>query len=63
MAEDSSHPKLEREMRMPDLGSMTMDQLGELFAGTVICAVLIFVLIIVYFMLSRRSRSWLKGLN
>ena len=40
---------------MPDLGSMTIDQLGQLLAGTIICAVLILVLIIVYFVLSRRS--------
>ncbi len=40
---------------MPDLGSMSVDQLGQLLAGAVICAVLIFVLIIVYFVLSRRG--------
>ncbi len=40
---------------MPDLGSMTMEQLGQLFAGAIICAVLIFVLIIVYYVLSRRG--------
>jgi hypothetical protein len=42
-------------MGMPDLGSMSVDQLGQFLAGTVICAVLIFVLIIVYFVLSRQS--------
>ena len=40
---------------LPDFSSMTIDQLGQLLAGTVICAVLILVLIIAYFVLSRQS--------
>jgi len=42
-------------MPVQQLGSMSVEQLGQLLAGTIICAVLIFVLIIVYFVLSRRS--------
>jgi hypothetical protein len=42
-------------MRMPDLSAMTTEQIGQLFVGAVICAVLIFVLIVVYYVLSRQS--------
>ncbi len=40
---------------MPNLSTMTTEQIGQLFAATVICAVLLIVLIIVYYVLSRRS--------
>ena len=40
---------------LPDFSSMTIDQLGQLLAGTVICAVLILVLIIAYYALARQS--------
>ncbi len=39
----------------PNLGGMTTEQIGQLFAGALICSVLIFVLIVVYFVLSRQS--------
>jgi hypothetical protein len=43
-------------MRMlPDFNSMPIEQLGQFLAGTIICAVLILVLIIAYYVLSRRS--------
>jgi hypothetical protein len=40
---------------MPGLNNLTLDQLGALVAGAVICAVLIFVLIIAYVVLARRN--------
>jgi len=42
---------------MPQLDTMSVEQLGQLLAGTVICAVLVLVLIIVYVVLSRQSRQ------
>jgi hypothetical protein len=42
-------------MRMPDVGSMSIDQLGQMFAGVVVCAVLLLVLIVIYFVISRQS--------
>ncbi len=42
---------------MPQLGNLTTDQIGALFAGAVISAVLIFVLIIAYFALSRHGNK------
>jgi hypothetical protein len=43
-------------MRMlPDFNSMPIEQLGQFLAGTIICAVLIFALIIAYYVLSRQS--------
>jgi hypothetical protein len=40
---------------LPDFSSMPIERLAQVVAGTVICAVLIFALIIAYYVLSRQS--------